>query len=221
MTKFGFVFVALLAASALGSAVMSRPSEVTPDNPAVVRNQRLTASTGLIVFVLLIAIAATLFNISSLLTAHYVVGFLLLPLVILKMGSTGYRFLRYYAGSAPFRLAGAPPLLLRFLVAPVLVVSTVAVFGTGIELWLFGLRFGSAWIEAHTVSAVFMVLATAAHVLAHLRRSADVTMTEVSDLRREATSRHSLLLAGVIAGAVLAVASLLYASPFSASFAGA
>jgi hypothetical protein len=46
-------------------------------------------------------------------------------------------------------------------------------------------------------------------------------MTEVSDLRREATSRHSLLLAGVIAGAVLAVASLLYASPFSASFAGA
>jgi hypothetical protein len=220
MTKFGFVFLVLLAASAFGSVVVTGAREVTLDHPAVARNQRLTALAGLIVFVLLVAIAATLFNISSLLTAHYMVGFVLLPLVGLKMGSTGYRFLRYYAGSAPFRLAGAPPALLRFLVAPILVVSTVVVFATGIELWLFGLRFGSGWIEAHTVSAVFMVLATGAHVLAHLRRSADIAAAELSALRREAPSSHSLILAGVIAGAVLAFASLLYASPFTANLAG-
>jgi hypothetical protein len=220
MIKFGFVFLALLAASALASAVKGSGSHVTPEDPAVARNQRLTASTGLIVYVLLVAIAITLFDISGLLAAHYVVGLLLLPLVILKMGSTGFRFVRYYAGSAAFRLAGAPPILLRFLVAPVLVVSTVIVFATGLELWLFGLRFGSGWIEAHAVSSVFMVLATAAHVLAHLRRSADLSLSELSALRREATSGHSLILAGVVAGALLAIASLLYASPFTSSFAG-
>lgn len=35
-----------------------------------------------------------------------------------------------------------PPLL---AVAPILVASTMAVFASGIELWLFGLRFGSLW----------------------------------------------------------------------------
>jgi hypothetical protein len=220
MIKFGFVFLALLAAAALGSMVMSNPPEVTVDDPAVARNRRLTASTGLIVYALLVGIAATLFNIRDLLTAHYVVGLLLLPPVILKMGSTGYRFVRYYAGSGAFRLAGAPPVLLRFVVAPVLVASTLVVFATGVELWLFGLRFGSGWIEAHTISAVLMVLATAAHVLAHLRRSADLALSDLSTLRSEATSKRSLILASVVAGSVLAIASLLYASPFTVNFAG-
>ena len=47
-------------------------------------------------------------------------------------------------------LRSAPPVLLRFVVAPILVVSTAAVFGTALELWIFGLRFGSGWMTAHT-----------------------------------------------------------------------
>lgn len=210
----------LLAASALSSLWMSNPAELTLDDRSIARNQRLTALTGFVIYVLLFAIAVTVFNISRLLTAHYLVGFLLLPPVILKMASTGFRFVLYYAGGTRGRLAGAPPLPLRFVVAPVLVVSTVVVFATGLELWLFGLRFGSAWIGAHTVSAVFMVLAAAAHALAHFRRSGDAMVGEVSVRRPEGTSGGSVVLASVVAGAVLAVASLLYASPFSASFVG-
>ncbi|HKW71619.1 MAG TPA: hypothetical protein VJQ08_02185 [Candidatus Dormibacteraeota bacterium] len=220
MIKFGYVFLALLAASAFLSVLMSDPAENPANDPTVARNQRLTAFTGIVIYVLLVAIAITVIRISSLLTAHYLVGFLLLPPLILKLGSTGYRFVRYYAGSAAFRLAGAPPVLLRFVVAPVLVASTVILFASGIELWLFGLRFGSAWIEAHSISAVVMIAAAAAHVLAHLRRSGDVMLDEISGRGREAISRRSVVLASVVAGSVLAVASLLYASPFTASVAG-
>ena len=220
MIKFGYVFLALLAASAFLSVLRSDPAEHSVNDAEVARNQRLTAFTGIVIYVLLVAVAITVISISSLLTAHYLVGFLLLPPLILKLGSTGYRFVRYYTGSAAFRLAGAPPVLLRFVVAPLLVASTVIVFASGIELWIFGLRFGSAWIEAHTISAVVMVLAAAAHVVAHLRRSGDVMVDELSGRGREAISRRSVVLASVVAGSVLAVASLLYASPFTASVAG-
>ena len=83
-------------------------------------------------------------------TAHYVLGLLVVPPVVLKLGSTGYRVLRNYTGSAAFRLAGPPPVVLRFITGPILVVATVATLVTGIELWLVGLRYGSGWTTAHT-----------------------------------------------------------------------
>jgi hypothetical protein len=140
--------------------------------------------------------------------------------VILKLASTGYRFLRYYSGSEPFRLAGAPPLMLRFLVAPVLVFSTAAVIATGLELWLFGLEFGSVWISAHTFSAVVMLIAVAAHLVAHARLSVDVFVDEVAARQEAVLSPRSIAMASLVCGAVLAAASLLYVSPFTTSFAG-
>jgi hypothetical protein len=103
---------------------------------------------------------------------------------------------------------------LRFLVAPILVASTVVVFATGLELWLFGLRFGSSWTEAHTLSSVAMLLAATAHVLAHSRRSGEVLVKDVSGGARAAMSGRSLVVASLLLGVVLAIGSLLYASPF-------
>lgn len=105
-------------------------------------------------FLLVAAIAATTMFPPLLLPEHYPIGQLLVPPLLLKMATTGYRFLRYYTGSAAYRLAGPPPVLLQLAVAPILVASTVAVFASGIELSLFGLRFGSVWMTAHTLSAV-------------------------------------------------------------------
>ena len=51
---------------------------------------------------------------------HMFIGLVLIPPVLLKLGSTGYRFVRYYAGAPAYREKGPPRPLLRLL-APVLV----------------------------------------------------------------------------------------------------
>lgn len=220
MTKFGFVFLVLLAATALWAVSRPRPRGRIPADPVVARNERLTALTGLALYLLLVAVVVTIAGISGLLGAHYLVGFLLIPPVLLKLGSTGYRFWRYYAGGGPFRLAGAPPVLLRFVVAPVLVASTVVVLATGVELWLFGLRFGSIWMPIHTVSAVVMLFAVTAHLLAHLRRSGDAFTEELAGTTRVPPAVRTWVIASLVSGAALALASLLYATPFPTSAAG-
>lgn len=80
------------------------------------------------------ALAVTTLSLPGFLTTHYVVGLLLVPPVVLKLGVGGYRFARYYTGSPAYRRAGPPPILMRFVVAPALVASTLAVFVSGIEL---------------------------------------------------------------------------------------
>jgi hypothetical protein len=71
-----------------------------------------------------------------------VVGLLLIPPVALKLGSTGHTFARYYTRNPVYVRAGPPPIVLRLVVAPALVIPTLGVFATGLELWIFGLRFG-------------------------------------------------------------------------------
>jgi hypothetical protein len=165
--------------------------------------------------------AATILFIGHLLPEHYLLGFLLLPPLVLKLGTTGYRFGLYYSGSQIYREAGPPPILLRLGVAPVLVVSTIAVFVTGLELWLFGLRFGDGWTTAHTLSAVVFVIAVGLHLAGHFRRSAMATIQDIdTPWTREAFTRRSLVLAGLVLGAALALASLLYVTPFPATAAG-
>ncbi|HEU0315871.1 MAG TPA: hypothetical protein VFR49_01000, partial [Solirubrobacteraceae bacterium] len=68
-----------------------------------------------------------------LLTVHLFVGVLLVPPVLLKLGTTGYRFVHYYAGTRRYRRKGPPRPALR-LIAPVLVLTTVAVLASGTVL---------------------------------------------------------------------------------------
>jgi hypothetical protein len=58
-------------------------------------NERLTASTGFVVLVLLAIETLTTLSLRSYLPVHIFLGLLLLPLVALKLTSTGWRFLRY------------------------------------------------------------------------------------------------------------------------------
>jgi len=65
----------------------------------------------------------------SYLSEHIFLGLLLIPPVALKLASTGWRFLRYYANSERYRLEGPPRLLLRLLAPP------LVVFGPRIQAW--------------------------------------------------------------------------------------
>jgi hypothetical protein len=64
-------------------------------------NERLTASLGLVLLVLLGIETLTTLALHSYLPVHIFLGLLLIPLVALKLASTGWRFLRYYANSKP------------------------------------------------------------------------------------------------------------------------
>src|SRR6201995_5581256 len=100
-------------------------------------NERLTAIVGALLLVLLAVLGVTIIRIGQLLWLHLFLGLLLIGPVALKLASTGYRFARYYLAAAAYRLKGPPHPLLRGL-APFLVITTVAVFVTGILLLVDG-----------------------------------------------------------------------------------
>jgi hypothetical protein len=64
-------------------------------------NRRLTATTALVLLVLLAAEGATLLALRPLLSLHVFLGMLLIPPVALKLASIGYRFGRYYGVMPP------------------------------------------------------------------------------------------------------------------------
>src|SRR2546428_13292023 len=88
------------------------------------RNARLTALTGAVLLVLLAIEGFTLLSLRAMISWHIFVGVLVVPLVALKLGSTGYRFYRYYTRRPDYVRAGPPHLLLRLL-GPVVVLSTL------------------------------------------------------------------------------------------------
>jgi hypothetical protein len=131
-------------------------------------NQRLTAMTGAVLLVLFVAECLTLLQLGHLLTLHVFLGMLLLGPVGLKIGSTLWRFTRYYTGSAPYVRKG-PPAPLQRVTGPFVILTTVAVLGTGVMLVVKGNGpDGWSWIHWHRMSfliwAVFMTIHLASYL---------------------------------------------------------
>jgi len=181
-------------------------------------NELLTIATGAVLIVLLAVIGLTILRIHGLLSVHLFVGLVLVGPLVLKMASTGYRFVRYYGGVPAYRRKGPPPHELRLL-APLVVLSTVAVFGTGVALLLVGPNGRGTLTLAHKASFIVWLAATALHVLGHLvdlPRSlrADRRGERPWDDRGSGRGARALAVAGALAlGLVLA---LLAESRFSA-----
>jgi hypothetical protein len=133
-------------------------------------NELLTSSTAALLTILLLAEGATIINVRGLLTAHMFIGLALIPPVLLKLASTGYRFMRYYTGSPVYRAKGPPLLILRVL-APILVASTAMIFATGVWLLLLGHRSDQA-LMLHKVAFFVWGGVFGVHFLAHLPRAA-------------------------------------------------
>jgi hypothetical protein len=132
-------------------------------------NERLTAATAVALLVLLAIEGVTILFLHPLLSVHELVGVILIPPVILKLGATGYRFLRYYQGDTPYVEKGPPHPLMRFLVAPVLVASTIGVLATGVAILVLHQRHGMV-VGLHKASFVFWIGAAAIHVLVYAPR---------------------------------------------------
>ncbi|MDT0468474.1 hypothetical protein [Streptomyces gibsoniae] len=168
------------------SAVSERPG-TTSGGPE--GNERLTAATGAVLLVLFAVEGVTILFLGQLLTLHFFIGLLLIGPVCLKIGSTGYRFYRYYTGSPAYRRKGPPAPLLRVLGPPV-VASSVAVLGTGVALALLGR--GTAGpvpvLLLHKASFVCWAAVMTVHVLAYLWR---LPRLIGADLRRR-PARHGI-----------------------------
>jgi hypothetical protein len=130
-------------------------------------NRLLTAQTGAILIVLLAVIGVTILRMGQLTSVHMFVGMMLIPIVLLKMGSTGYRFARYYTFDRGYRSAGPPAPLLR-MIAPMVVLSTIAVFVTGVVLMIEGPTARGTLSELHKLSFIVWVAFTALHVIGHI-----------------------------------------------------
>jgi hypothetical protein len=182
-------------------------------------NERLTAATAVVLVVLLAALGVTILSIGPLIWWHVLLGMLLIPPVLLKLGTTGWRFVRYYRGSPQYVRRG-PPLLPLRMMAPLVIAATLAVFGTGVALLVVGPA-GGILVGLHKASFVVWFFVTAVHVLAHLRPLPSLV---AEDWRRRAVPRETrvpgtawrqLLLTGtIVAGAVLAIATVRYAHPW-------
>ena len=203
-----------LTAVDLGSERESSPRGIRHDTrvraPGPDGNELLTSSTGLVLLVLLVVETLTTLALRTYLSVHLFLGLLLLPPVALKLASTGWRFARYYTRNEPYVRAGPPRMLMRLL-APLLVASTLALFGTGVAMIVVGHR-GGELRTLHTFSFVAWGVLVGVHVLAYLTR---VLRDGTMDWRRNAVdvvagvrSRRAILVGALLAGVVLASSTL-------------
>jgi hypothetical protein len=128
---------------------------------------------------------------------------LLIPVVVLKIGSTGWRMLRYYRRGEEYVRRGPPHIALRALVGPVLVLSSILVLGTGVALLALDETHGTL-VGLHKASFVVWAGAFGIHVLAHLLEMPRTLRARIPGV----ALRAALVTGSLVAGAALAVATL-------------
>ena len=156
-----------MSASVRSSATGARrPSRRRDTTGGADGNQRLTAATGAVLLVLFAAEGVTILAVRQLLTLHFFLGMLLIGPVLLKAGATRYRFIRYYTGAPDYRRKGPPALPLRLL-GPFVLLTSLAVVGTGVVLGYAGRDVG-LWLFAHKAAFVLWFAVMTIHVLVYV-----------------------------------------------------
>ena len=189
------------------------PQGPLPTRPARWRdptegNARLTGSTAAVLLVLLAAEGVTILQVGRLITPHVFIGMLLVPPVVLKLGSTLWKFARYYLG-APAYLRKGPPLLVLRLLGPFVIVLTLAVIVSGIALLFTPFTWRSTLLLMHKASFILWLGAMSLHVLGHLVDTARQAPRDwIRRTRRQvegAGARQWAVVTSLVLGLILAV----------------
>lgn len=198
--------------------VKNREETLVKKHSVVVRNERLTALAGALLFVLIIAELVVTANLNQLISIHIFVGTLLAGPLVVKMSSVGYRFLSYYRRVPDFVHKGPPNIWLR-MSAPFLVVLTLVVFISGFGLVYVGPSHAGLFKIIHAASVVLWLPLTAIHVYGNFRK---VPRSIAGDWGRKITHRVSgrstrlgINVIGLILGAVAAVMIYPSSAPWS------
>jgi len=126
-------------------------------------NRALTSWAGLLLLPGLAVVAISGLVFGNFWQLHYVAGLSLIPLLLVKLGSTTYRALSYYARRAVYRTAGAPEWVGRLL-APALIASTIIAMATGIWMWSQHSE-AQPWAKLHVLSVLAMGACVGLHLL--------------------------------------------------------
>jgi hypothetical protein len=182
-------------------------------------NERLTASAAVALLILLLVEGVTILFLRQLLSVHLFVGALLVPPGLLKLGSTGYRFARYYRGDTVYRAKGPPPALLR-AIGPVVVITTVLLLASGIALMVAGPSSKNTLLPIHKITFIVWLAFMGVHVLGHVL---ELPPAVRSDLARRTdvpgrSLRWMLLGVAIAGGAGLGAWALTYAGPWLSTF---
>jgi hypothetical protein len=127
------------------------------------------------------------------------------------LATTGWRFARYYSRNEAYREKGAPQIIMRSL-APLLVLFTVLLFGSGIAI---GLVHGEALHVArriHGPAAFLWTVTLGIHVLVYTPRALRAAIGDLRARTRRtvvgAGVRASIVVVGVVAGIAVGIATL-------------
>jgi hypothetical protein len=165
-------------------------------------NERLTAVVGVLLLVpILVELATIVLGVHTFMSLHVFVGLALIPPVLLKLASTGWRFARYYTRSRAYVAQGPPQLAMRLL-APLLVAATVILMSSGIAM---GILHGQALQIArrlHGPTSVIWLVLVGVHVLVYLKRALAGSSTRgVPGATWRAYTVAAALMLGLVAGA--------------------
>lgn len=217
-----------VVSTALGRA--HRDDPVLPSTGGPAGNARLTAWLGVVLLVLFVAECVTLLSLQQLISWHIVIGVVLVPLVIGKTAATGWRIIRYYTRDSDYVFAGPPPLLLRVL-GPLVVVTGLAVLGTGLALIALGPSSRSTLISIgprsidplmlHKAAFVVWLAVTALHALGRLVPALRIIGGRTTPHRVPGTrSRGLLVTALVVIGVVGGFITLAQSRPWTGAHPG-
>ena len=188
-----------------------------PDESGVEGNARLTGLLAVVLLILLALEGVTIPFIGSLLTPHVFIGVLLIPPVLYKIGSTTWRFVKYYTGDPRYRRKGPPMLVLRLL-GPVVVVLTLAVIGSGVGLVVMPRADRALMLSAHQASFVLWFGAMTIHVLGHLVDTAKLAPLDWFARTRRQVRGASMRQWAVASSLVLGVIAAIAITPYAANW---
>jgi hypothetical protein len=181
--------------------------ETTIEDEGVEGNSRLTSTNAILLLVMLAVEGVTILDVRGMLTLHIFLGIMLIPPVLLKAATTSYRFTKYYRGNEPYLRKGPPHIVLRVL-GPLVVLTSLALLGTGVGLLAVTPDENSTLLTLHQASFIAWVSVMTIHVLGHIIEAARSSWADVRS-RRAPRGRPLRLIAVVVvlfAGVGLAAA---------------
>lgn len=170
--------------------------------PQVIGNLILTSHAGLIILFGLVLLYLSGLAFAPLRPMHFAIGFALIPLLVVKLCSTGWRAIRYYLGRGAYRAAGPPWVLARLIALPLSVAAVLATI-SGVVLWSEGTDHGT-WAAVHTDSVIVLAVLALVHLAVYLRKAARASATSLSATAVNRPEKVIVwaLLAALVAGAI-------------------
>jgi hypothetical protein len=194
-------------------ATLDRLAALLPGGPR--GNRQLTAALGAVLLVGILAELATLaLGLQRTLPVHIAIGVALIPLVALKLASTGWRMIRYYTRDRAYLAEGPPRPFLRGL-APLVVGSTAALLASGVGLVVAGPR-GHFFGAVHGASFALFLAVVSLHALAHLPKVRRFALADWLGGRRADGHRlrRAVVAFGVVLGGSAAIAAAQASGPW-------